>query len=101
MSEVQNTLLSTLVAQVADNLTLPKSSVDSVARALFEGLTAAVVAGETVRIHGVGTFTAVDTEARTGRNPTTGEALQIPASKRISFKPSKPFKDAVKATVSA
>lgn len=101
MSEAQNTVLSTLVARVAEQLNTTKTSVDAVARALFESLTAAVVAGETVRISGVGTFSSTATEARSGRNPTTGEALEIPASKRVSFKASKPFKDAVKATVSA
>ena len=58
-----------------------------------------VRAGETVRISGLGTFETADTAARTARNPSTGEAVDVPASKRVSFKASKPLKDAVKATV--
>ena len=99
MSEVQNTLLSTLVARVAEELQLTQKAVKDVADALFANVIQSVVAGETVRISGFGTLESADTEARTGRNPTTGEPLQIAASKRVSFKASKPFKDAVKATV--
>ena len=99
MSEVQNTLLSTLVARVAEELQLTQKAVKDVADALFANVIQSVVAGETVRISGFGTLEAADTAAKTGRNPQDGSPLEIAASKRVSFKASKPFKDAVKATV--
>ena len=45
--------------------------------------------GEAVTLRGFGTFKMTERAARTGRNPQTGEAMEIPASKRVSFKPSK------------
>lgn len=46
-------------------------------------------------VHGLGTFTVVDTEARIGRNPQTGEPIDIPAGKRIKFKASVALKAAI------
>lgn len=56
----------------------------------------AVVNGEKVSLAGFGTFEVVERAAREGRNPLTGEALHIDASKAPKFKASKVFKDAVK-----
>lgn len=52
--------------------------------------------GEKVEISGFGSFEAKLREARTGRNPQTGEVIQIPASVAPSFKASKAFKDYLK-----
>ena len=46
-------------------------------------------------LHGVGTFHVVDSAARKGRNPATGQEIAIPAGKRIKFKAAKALKDAV------
>ena len=99
MSESQNVTLTTLSATLADQHGITKTLASELARSLVQGIIDAVVAGETVRISGFGTIEAADTAAKTGRNPQDGTPLEIPASKRISFKASKPFKDAVKATV--
>lgn len=48
-----------------------------------------------VRMNGFGTFSSKESAARAGRNPITGESLQIPAKQRIRFRPSKQFKEAV------
>jgi DNA-binding protein HU-beta len=57
----------------------------------------AVVDGEKVSLVGFMTIEAKKTDARKGRNPSTGESIDVPASKRISVKIGKPFKEAVKA----
>lgn len=94
-----NVTISTLVATVATDLGLTKTATTSVVNAFLGALTEAVVAGETVRISGVGTFTTKEVAARTARNPSTGESVEVAASKKVSFKVAKPLKDAVKATV--
>lgn len=99
MTDNQNITLSTLVPSIATELDVTQTSVKAVLDAFLTKITEGVVAGETVRIAGLGTLEAADTAARNGYNPTTGEAIRIEASKRVSFKASKPFKDAVKASV--
>ena len=60
--------------------------------AFFYGVMHAMNEGKTVRT-GLGTFKIVERAARTGRNPNTGEALEIPAQKTVKFTPSKWLKD--------
>ena len=56
-----------------------------------------VAAGGPVNLIGVGSFSANETPARAGRNPATGESIEIPATKRVKFHAGKAFKDAVNA----
>jgi DNA-binding protein HU-beta len=51
--------------------------------------------GDRIRINGLGTLEVRKREARTGRNPATGETLQIAASKKVAFRPAKELKEAV------
>lgn len=99
MSESQNVTLSTLVTTVAEQTGITKTLATDVSKVLIQAIVDAVVAGETVRISGFATIEAVETAARTARNPSTGEALAVPASKRVSVKVAAPFKRAVKETV--
>ena len=62
---------------------------------LLESITHALKKGEDVALIGFGTFKVNDRKARKGRNPKTGEEIQIPASKVVSFKVGKALKDAV------
>ena len=96
MSESQNVTLTTLASTVAEQTGITKTLATDVTRAFVDALVAAVVAGETVRISGLATFEAVDVAAKTGRNPATGEELEIAATKRVSVKVAAPFKRAVK-----
>lgn len=64
--------------------------------AVFEAVTKSLVRGEEVSIAGFGTFRAVKVKARMGRNPKTGQKIQIPASIKPKFKAGKALKDAVK-----
>ena len=63
--------------------------------AVFDALRDALVAGDGLVVKGFGSFGISERKARTGRNPRTGEPLDIPASKSVSFKPAKALKDAV------
>ena len=64
-------------------------------KAVFEGVKEVVASGDKVDIAGFGSFTPVEKAARVGRNPKTGEAVQIAAKKAVKFKVSKTFKDAL------
>jgi DNA-binding protein HU-beta len=63
--------------------------------AVIGAITAALAKGEKVQIAGFGNFDVKNRPARTGRNPRTGEAVKIAASKAASFKVAKALKDAV------
>lgn len=63
----------------------------------FGKVTAAeLLGGGEITIQNVGKLKVKDTSARTGRNPRTGETIQIPAGKKVVFAPSKEFRDALK-----
>lgn len=68
-----------------------KQLVDSMLGAVRDAL----AAGEEVNLPGFGKFKVQDKPARTGRNPATGESIQIAASKKVSFAPAKALKDSV------
>jgi DNA-binding protein HU-beta len=80
------------VAEVAD---LNKASATRAVEAVFDNISAALRAGATVNLVGFGSFSVSDRAARTGRNPRTGETINIPASKNPKFKAGKGLKDAV------
>ena len=69
-----------LVTALADRSRLPQAQADAVLTALGDVLADALRAGDTVRLPGLLTVERVERAARTGRNPRTGEELQIPAS---------------------
>lgn len=96
MSNTLNT--TTLVDIIAESHDLTKKVAREIVDSVLQTIVSSVVAGDRVALSQFGIFEAADTAARTGRNPATGEDLEIPASKRVSFKASKAFKEAVKAT---
>jgi DNA-binding protein HU-beta len=59
------------------------------ADALFAAIGDALKGGETVELKGFGSFSVVETKARSGRNPRTGKPIAIPAGRKVRFKPSK------------
>ena len=63
--------------------------------AVFDAITGALKAGDEVRLVGFGTFAVSERAASTGRNPRTGETIEIAASKQPKFKAGKGLKDAV------
>lgn len=85
-----------LVAKVAEDLGYTKKDVTAVVDALVDTVLGTVASGEDVRISGFGAFSVAERAERVGRNPQTGETIQIPASKSPKFKAAKAFKDALK-----
>ncbi len=74
---------------------LSKRQVDDVLRALAETVTEQVRHGVKTPLPGLGKFVVTERAARQGRNPRTGEPVQIPASRTPKFQPAKGFKDSV------
>ena len=72
-----------------------KKATDDTVKAFVEVVTEALAEGDKVQLVGFGTFEVRERAARTGKNPQTGEALEIPASKAPAFKAGKALKDAV------
>ncbi len=75
---------------------LPKSKANLAVDAVFQSIQNALQNGDNVQLLGFGTFEVRERAAREGRNPHTGEALTIPASKVPAFKAGKALKEAVK-----
>ena len=86
-----------LINAVAKNADLSRKDADKAVNAAFDAITTALKAGEKVSIVGFGGFEIKERAARTARNPRTGEAIEIAASKAISFKAGKALKDEVNA----
>ena len=84
-----------LIAQVAGTSGLSKSDAGKALDAVLDTITSALASGDEVRIIGFGTFSVSNRAATTGRNPRTGEVIQIAASKQPKFKAGSPVKDAV------
>ena len=86
-----------LIEIVAKEANLKKKDADAAVSAVFAAIEKALVDGEKVQLIGFGTFEVKDRAAKTGRNPATGEAIEIAASKQIKFSAGKAFKDKVNA----
>ncbi len=84
-----------LVSTVADNADLSKTDAAKAVDGVFDAISGALSTGGEVRIVGFGTFSVASRKATTGRNPRTGETIQIAASKQPKFKAGKGLKDAV------
>ncbi|GAA4669571.1 HU family DNA-binding protein [Nocardioides nanhaiensis] len=80
---------------VAEHASLTNAQADAAVEAVLTSITNAVAGGDKVTLPGFGTFEARKREARTGRNPQTGEEMQIAASTAPAFKAGSAFKAAV------
>lgn len=85
-----------LVAAVATKADLSKKDAEAAVKAVLDAVTEALADGEKVALVGFGTFEVKERAARTGKNPRTGEPIEIPASKVPSFKAGAALKNAVK-----
>ena len=83
-----------LVEQIAENTDISKASAGRALDAFVEAVTETLRSGDQVALVGFGTFSVRSRAARTGRNPKTGEAIQIAEAKVPSFKAGKALKDA-------
>ena len=85
---------SELVKLMADqNPTLSLKDVDRLVTAIFEAMARQLVAGGRVELRGFGAFSTRARIARTGRNPRTGEAVDVLATNAVHFKPGKEMRD--------
>jgi DNA-binding protein HU-beta len=87
--------LKHITAGIAEKQELPKKQVQELLEGFVEALVKNMKKGEKIRIPGLGIFVVAKRAARMGRNPATGEAIKIKASKRVRFRPSKDLKEAV------
>ncbi|MGG0728535.1 HU family DNA-binding protein [Bacillus paramycoides] len=85
-----------LIKSVAQNAEISQKEATVVLQTVVESITNTLAVGEKVQLIGFGTFEVRERAARTGRNPQTGEEMQIAASKVPAFKAGKELKEAVK-----
>ena len=84
-----------LVAAVSGSAGLSKADAAKAVDSVFDSITGSLKGGNEVRLVGFGTFSVANRKASEGRNPRTGEKIQIPASRQPKFKAGKALKDAV------
>lgn len=86
-----------LAEGIANKFDLSVTKAKEIVKDVFEGIQDELTDGngDGAAIHGFGTFTVVERAARTARNPTTGEPIQVPAKRTVKFKPAKALKDAL------
>jgi DNA-binding protein HU-beta len=85
-----------LINKVVEHSELSKKDASKAVDATFEAITNALASGDGVQILGFGNFEVRERAARKGRNPQTGEEIEIAAGKSPAFKPGKNLKEAVK-----
>ena len=84
-----------LINAVAAKCNLPKKDIDAVINATFDSIIESLKEGDKVQIVGFGRFEVRERPARTGRNPMTGEAIEIEASRSAAFKAGNALKEAL------
>ena len=84
-----------LVDAVSNKTDLKKSEASKAVDAVFDAIAEALKDGSEVRLVGFGTFSVASRAASEGRNPRTGEKIQIAASKQAKFKPGKGLRDSL------
>jgi DNA-binding protein HU-beta len=87
--------LKQLAAGLAESHDLPKRQVEAMLGEFVQSLAEHLQQGTKIRIPGLGIFQVSARAARMGRNPATGEPIQIKASKKIAFRPAKELKEAI------
>lgn len=86
---------SELIEHVASATGVEKNAARQVVEAALAGIVDAVRKGDEVNLAGFGKFRIKDRPARSGRNPATGQAIEIAASRKLGFSPAKQVKDAL------
>jgi DNA-binding protein HU-beta len=84
-----------LIEHVAETADVDKGAAKRAVAAVLAGIVNAAKTGDEVNLAGFGKFKVKERPARRGRNPATGEAIEIPASRKIGFTPAKQLKDAI------
>jgi len=84
-----------LITFVSESAEITKKSAGDAINAALEGIASALEKGDSISLIGFGSFKVVNRAAREGRNPSTGEKMQIAASKGVKFTPGAGLKDRV------
>jgi DNA-binding protein HU-beta len=84
-----------LIDSISTKAELPKQKAEEVVNGLFDDIVGALKTGDKVNISGFGTFSVSERKARTGRNPKTGETIQIASSRAAKFKAGKGLKESL------
>jgi len=87
--------LKHIAATLADNHEMSKKQVNAVLDDMVGLVVKHLKKGDRIRIGGFGIFQVRKRAARMGRNPATGEAIKIKASKKVAFRPAKELKEAI------
>lgn len=85
-----------LISKIAEKADISRKDATAALTALITSITEELKVGEKIAIPNLGTFEVRERAARTGKNPRTGEAVEIAAKRLPAFKPAKALKDAVK-----
>lgn len=86
-----------IVSKLAETTNLSKTDTQKVLDGFLDIVMEEIQKGQDITLVGFGTFSASERAARSGRNPKTGETIEIPATKVPKFKPGKTFKDKIKS----
>lgn len=84
-----------LIRTVSDNTGMTQKVAEEAISAALDVIANELVCGSTVQILGFGTFEVKERAARTGRNPHTGETMEIPATKVVYFKAGKALRERI------
>ena len=84
-----------LIKDIAERGEFTKADAEAGLNAVQGAITAALTRGDKITLPGFGTFKVVESAARSGRNPQTGEPVEIPAKRKIKFNPTQALKDLV------
>ena len=93
--KVNTVSLKHLAAALAETHEMPKKQGEAILSDLVDLITKHLKKGDRIRLVGLGVLVVRKRAARMGRNPATGEAIKIKASKKVSFRPAKELKEAV------
>ena len=86
-------LLDSIFKGLSDEMDVSRQTLKTIIEVLFDQIKKTLDMGHPARLSGLGTLTVKSVPAREGRNPGTGETVQIPAKRKVTFKPSKPLKE--------
>ncbi|HMQ10809.1 MAG TPA: integration host factor subunit alpha [Oligoflexia bacterium] len=84
---------ATIVEEICEKIGLPKKDATDVVEFLFDTMKNCLIDGESLKISGFGSFLVRNKKARLGRNPQTGEAMEISARRVVTFKTSQVLRD--------
>ena len=84
-----------LINSVAEQADISKKDASKAVDAVFDSITETLKKGDNIQLVGFGSFEVRERAARKGRNPQTGDEIEIPATKNPAFRPGKQLKDAV------